>query len=220
MQRVRTQTGRQNVAASSATYAAAFAQARTGSVPALAICRADRLATSPWSRLSKNSNACLRRGGLQNSPSVNPISAFGIFHRAYREFLGNIINAVYRCFLRTFTCRNNALGHSIKIREIGNRHPSVIPPPIFDSQSAHFRVISRDDNSRGVKNYASKHDGEPAPSGGPTRGRLQGSHDVDFKRAGRAHQPLRQRSPLPVSARCRDGGTRSSFHARQGKDVM
>ena len=192
--------------------------------PVSEICRRSRFATSVDLPPSTNSplpeNGASRTNRAINNGFKIRTATGRIIHRLYREIPENIINEFYRYFPRRFPRGFNALRFSVENRDSENPCFGNIFRRFFDSQSDPFRVISRETTHRRGRKYASKHDGEPAPSGGSTRAGLQGNHDLASERARQRDQPLRQRPPLPISARGRDGSTRSSFHAREGKEVM
>lgn len=225
MQRVRNELGRPSTPATAVVCPAALRPARLMSAMPASICKRLSRAASAHERSSTNSgqpeNASTFSNVFRNSPLENyPQPDDRFFHRQYREIPGNIINALCGHFPPWFLHGISNLEFPVENRDSEKQRLGNIPSQFFDSQSAPFRVISRETTHEGVENYASKHDGEPAPSGGSTRARLQGNHDLASERAGQCDQPLRQRSPLSISARSRDGGSRSSLHAREGKDVM
>lgn len=139
----------------------------------------------------------------------------------YREIPGFIVNRSYDYLENRKGREISALDFLQKLtREFPRRSPPIsgdfLTRPLRGSESSLGTPLLKGSKSYGFI----EHDGEPAPSSGSTRARLQGNHHVDFQRAGRRDQPLRQGQQGFVASRRGHGGLGSPLHAQTGKSVM
>lgn len=139
----------------------------------------------------------------------------------YREIPGFIVNRSYGYLENRKRGQISDLDFLQKlILEFPRCSPSIsgdfLTRPLPASESSLGTPLPQGSKSYGFI----EHDGEPTPSRGPTRARLQGNHYVDFRRAGRRDQPLRQGQPGFFASRRRHGGLGSPLHAQTGKAVM
>lgn len=139
----------------------------------------------------------------------------------YREIPGFMLNESY-AYLENRKCRKNSgLDFRHKLTSIFPSLPAAISGDFWAGPAARSEASLGTPLPQGSKSYAiNELDGEPTPSRGSTRPRLQGNHHVDFQRAGRRDQPLRQGKPGRVTTRCGNGGPGSPLHAREGTTVM
>lgn len=139
----------------------------------------------------------------------------------YREIPGFMLNESYAYLENRKRRKISALDFRHKLTSIFPSFPAAISGDFWAGPAAHSEASLGTPLPQGSKSYAiNELDGEPTPSRGSARARLQGNHHVDFQRAGRCDQPLRQGKPGHVASRCGDGGPGSPLHAREGKTVM
>lgn len=139
----------------------------------------------------------------------------------YREIPGFMLNKSYAYLENRKRRKNSGLDFRHKLTSIFPSLPVAISGDFWAGPAAHSEASLGTPLPQGSNSYAiNELDGEPTPSRGSTRPRLQGNHHVDFQRAGRRDQPLRQGKPGRVTTRCGNGGPGSPLHAREGTTVM
>ena len=140
---------------------------------------------------------------------------------AYREIPEFMLNETYRYLGKRKPQQISGLVFRHKLTRIFFGSEWEISGDFSAGSNPNSRASLGTPLPQGSKRYAiNELDGEPAPSRGSTRARLQGDHDVDLQRAGRRHQPLCQGKPGHVATRCGHGGPGGPLHAPEGTIVM